>query len=254
MLSDFTYKWCTSRSPEALGAHPASYTMSTGGGRQFRRRKKRPGREADHSPPSTAELKNVWSYTSILHTPSWRGAYLSIGTILPLPPEQSRIPFTTQNTINPFGIGRNDFTFVKHGAAVPRLLSCLAQPSLLMSHKTLPGSASPTGSVTHCWISLEDKRTKSHEIDFRSHPKACVHNWSSCTLYSFHLTILEFCLYRQNLPASGLGEGITPHHEGNGLLRNVIQGPGLQNTQGRNEKCIQYFGRKTSTEETTRKT
>jgi hypothetical protein len=26
--------------------------------------KKRPGREADHSPPSSAEVKNAWSYTS----------------------------------------------------------------------------------------------------------------------------------------------------------------------------------------------
>jgi hypothetical protein len=26
---------------------------------------KRPGREADHSLPSSAEIKNVWSYTSI---------------------------------------------------------------------------------------------------------------------------------------------------------------------------------------------
>jgi hypothetical protein len=25
---------------------------------------KRPGRETDHSPPSTAEVKNAWSYTS----------------------------------------------------------------------------------------------------------------------------------------------------------------------------------------------
>jgi len=25
-----------------------------------------PGREADHSPPSTAEIKNAWSYTSTL--------------------------------------------------------------------------------------------------------------------------------------------------------------------------------------------
>jgi hypothetical protein len=25
---------------------------------------KRPGREADHSPPSSAEVKNAWSYTS----------------------------------------------------------------------------------------------------------------------------------------------------------------------------------------------
>jgi hypothetical protein len=27
---------------------------------------KRPGREADHSPSSSAEIKNVWSYTSTL--------------------------------------------------------------------------------------------------------------------------------------------------------------------------------------------
>jgi len=27
---------------------------------------KRPGREADHSPPSSAEFKNAWSYTSTL--------------------------------------------------------------------------------------------------------------------------------------------------------------------------------------------
>jgi hypothetical protein len=33
------------------GAHPASCTMSTGG-------KARPGRDADHSPPSSAEVKN----------------------------------------------------------------------------------------------------------------------------------------------------------------------------------------------------
>jgi hypothetical protein len=32
------------------GAHPASCTMGTGG-------KARPGRDADHSPPSSAEVK-----------------------------------------------------------------------------------------------------------------------------------------------------------------------------------------------------
>jgi len=37
---------------------------------------KRPDREADHSPPSTAEVKNAWSYTSTpqLRMSSWRGA------------------------------------------------------------------------------------------------------------------------------------------------------------------------------------
>jgi hypothetical protein len=41
------------------GAHSASYppgALSLG--------IKRPGREADHSPPSSAEVKNAWSYTS----------------------------------------------------------------------------------------------------------------------------------------------------------------------------------------------
>jgi hypothetical protein len=46
---------------------------------------KRPGREAGHSPPSSAEVKNTWSYTSTPNTSSWRGALLSTGTTLPLP-------------------------------------------------------------------------------------------------------------------------------------------------------------------------
>jgi hypothetical protein len=43
------------------GAHPASYSVPTGG---FSLVIKGPGREADHSPPSSAEVKNAWSYTS----------------------------------------------------------------------------------------------------------------------------------------------------------------------------------------------
>jgi len=41
---------------------------------------KRPGREAGHSPPYSAEVKNAWNYTST-NTSSWHGAYLSIGTL-----------------------------------------------------------------------------------------------------------------------------------------------------------------------------
>jgi hypothetical protein len=43
---------------------------------------KRPGCEADHSPPSSAEVWNAWSYTS---TPPVRlhGVVLSLGTTLP---------------------------------------------------------------------------------------------------------------------------------------------------------------------------
>jgi hypothetical protein len=40
----------------ASGAHPASYTMGTGG--PFPKRKTQPGRDADHSPPSSAEVSN----------------------------------------------------------------------------------------------------------------------------------------------------------------------------------------------------
>jgi hypothetical protein len=43
------------------GAHPASCPMGTRG---YFHGMKRPGSEADHSPPSSAEVKNVWSYAS----------------------------------------------------------------------------------------------------------------------------------------------------------------------------------------------
>jgi hypothetical protein len=45
---------------------------------------KRPGREADHSPPSSAEIKEcVEQYFHSPRTPTWRGAKLSAGTTLP---------------------------------------------------------------------------------------------------------------------------------------------------------------------------
>jgi hypothetical protein len=43
------------------GVHPASYPMVT---RDYFLGVKQPRREADHSPPSSAEVKNVWIYTS----------------------------------------------------------------------------------------------------------------------------------------------------------------------------------------------
>jgi hypothetical protein len=49
---------------------------------------KRPGREADYSPPSSAEVKECLEL--YLHSPnmsSWRGALLSTETTLPLPSE-----------------------------------------------------------------------------------------------------------------------------------------------------------------------
>jgi hypothetical protein len=43
-------------------ANPASYTMRSGGGSLMG--VKRPGREGYHSHPSSAEIRNAWSYTS----------------------------------------------------------------------------------------------------------------------------------------------------------------------------------------------
>jgi hypothetical protein len=43
------------------GAHPASYLMVAGA---LSPEVKRLGREADHSPPTSAEVKNTWIYTS----------------------------------------------------------------------------------------------------------------------------------------------------------------------------------------------
>jgi hypothetical protein len=51
--------------------HPASYPMGT---RSFSLGVKWPEREADHSPPSSVEVMNAWSYTSTHNTSSWRGA------------------------------------------------------------------------------------------------------------------------------------------------------------------------------------
>jgi hypothetical protein len=49
-------------------------------------RVKRPGREANHSPQSSAEVKeSVELYLHFPNTPSWRDASLSTGTTLPLP-------------------------------------------------------------------------------------------------------------------------------------------------------------------------
>jgi hypothetical protein len=58
------------------GIHPATYPM--GGTRgSFPGEVKRPGREAGHSPPSSAEVKEwVELYFHSPNTPSWRGAQL----------------------------------------------------------------------------------------------------------------------------------------------------------------------------------
>jgi hypothetical protein len=50
---DFSFSLCSQTSSET---HPASYRMDTGG--PFPGGKAQPGRDADHSPPSSAEVKN----------------------------------------------------------------------------------------------------------------------------------------------------------------------------------------------------
>jgi hypothetical protein len=50
---DFSSSLCVQTGSEA---HPASCTMGTGG--PFPGGKERPGRDADHSPPSSAEVVN----------------------------------------------------------------------------------------------------------------------------------------------------------------------------------------------------
>lgn len=47
----------------SFGAHSASYSMDTG---VIFSGVKRPKRESHHSPPYNADVKNQWSYTSIL--------------------------------------------------------------------------------------------------------------------------------------------------------------------------------------------
>jgi hypothetical protein len=52
------------------GAHPASCTMGTGG--PFRWGKERPGRDIDHSPPSSVEVENEELYLLSPQAPKWR--------------------------------------------------------------------------------------------------------------------------------------------------------------------------------------
>jgi hypothetical protein len=53
------------------GAHPESYPMGTGA---LSPGVKRPGREADHSPPSSADVKNGGAIPLLPHMPSWHRA------------------------------------------------------------------------------------------------------------------------------------------------------------------------------------
>jgi hypothetical protein len=70
VAEDFYSSFC---SQTGSGAHPASCTMGTGD--PFPGGKARPGRDADHSPPSCAEVKNEQEpYLLSPHAPPWRVA------------------------------------------------------------------------------------------------------------------------------------------------------------------------------------
>jgi hypothetical protein len=62
---------CRGSVQTSAGTHPASYQVGTGG---YFPEVKRPGREANLLPSSSASVKDMWSYTSIPHLSSWRGA------------------------------------------------------------------------------------------------------------------------------------------------------------------------------------
>jgi hypothetical protein len=53
------------------GTHPASYLIGKRGGGAFYPVVKQPGCEADHSPPTSAEVKKTWIYTSTLPYVVW---------------------------------------------------------------------------------------------------------------------------------------------------------------------------------------
>jgi hypothetical protein len=64
----FSCRLCVQTGP---GAHPASCTMGTGG--PFPGAKLRPGRDADHSPPSSTEVDNEYElYLLSTQEPPWR--------------------------------------------------------------------------------------------------------------------------------------------------------------------------------------
>jgi hypothetical protein len=68
--SEFEARWGQDFSPlhviqTGYGAHPATYPMDN---RDSFPGVKRPGREAEHSVPTTAEVKKMWIYTP---TPSY---------------------------------------------------------------------------------------------------------------------------------------------------------------------------------------
>jgi len=89
----------------ASGAHPASYPVGTGGSQGV----KRPAREADHSSPSSAEVKNGRSYTSTPQYTSMAWCSVKAQGQLYLSPYLTHI-------YGPKYVFRNDTSYVKLGS------------------------------------------------------------------------------------------------------------------------------------------
>jgi hypothetical protein len=124
--------------------YPASYPMGTRGSSL---EVKRPGLEADHSPPSSAEVKNVWSCTSTppicLHgvvlgySP---GTTLPVPLTLPLPFEVNyrvhksttiiSLNFLNNKQNGNLGINYAYENFVGFQACIACIVSCCSQRSL----------------------------------------------------------------------------------------------------------------------------
>jgi hypothetical protein len=107
---DFSSNLCVQT---GSGAHPASCTMGTGG--PFPGGKARPGRDADHSPPSSAEVENDRSYTS--SPPSAFTA--SSGTALALHKSVVIVNLTVGIIFLPFTFGCGEF--YEGGPRVPKV-------------------------------------------------------------------------------------------------------------------------------------
>jgi hypothetical protein len=71
VLDYVTRNWNAVGNDDILAFLLLQYPVGTGGSFLG---VKRPGREDDHSPASSAEVKNTWSYASTPNTSSWRGA------------------------------------------------------------------------------------------------------------------------------------------------------------------------------------
>jgi hypothetical protein len=95
---DFSCSLCVQTGSEA---HPASCTMGTGG--PFPGVKARPGRDADRSPPSSAEVVNEYELYLSLQAPPWRVAGLLYFYIQTTRASQTTASVPPEGALHSFG-------------------------------------------------------------------------------------------------------------------------------------------------------